>query len=133
MKLKNLKTNEEIQIPNGMMWVDEFSWSKAVNSKEYSLNGSLIIESGIRSFGRPITLQSAEDSGWIKRQSVGILQRWAESLQELEFTDISGEAHKVMFDNSSDESVSFQPVSGFTDGISGEWYYGSVKLFEIGN
>ena len=73
------------------------------------------------------------ETGWIKRQSVGILQIWAESLQELEFTDISGKAHKVMFDNSSDESVSFQPVSGFTDGLSGEWYYGSVKLFEIGN
>ena len=131
MKIKNIKTSEEIQIPKGMMWIDEFNWSKAVNSKEYSLNGSLIVESGVRSFGRPITLQGAEDTGWIKRATVGILQQWAESLQEFEFTDISGNAHRVLFDNTSEEAISFEPVSGFTDGLNGEWYYGSIKMFEI--
>ena len=131
MQLKNLKTNEVIEIPKGMMWVDEFNWSKTVNSKEYSLNGSLIVETGIRSFGRPITLQSDENSGWVKRSSVGKLQEWADKMVELEFTDILNVSRKCVFDNSNDEAVNFQPVSGFTDGLQGEWYIGSVKMFEI--
>jgi len=47
-----------IQIPRGMVWVDEFDWNPVEKSIEYSITGALLIDSGVRLAGRTITLQA---------------------------------------------------------------------------
>ena len=60
----------DVQLPQDLEWVDEFSWSPIQQSVETSLTGALIIQESTQLKGRPITLQGKDDMGWIPR-SIG--------------------------------------------------------------
>lgn len=57
-------TLDGLSLPAGMIWQDEFDWSPALSSLEYSLTGALVIDGGTRQSGRPITLAASDDRGW---------------------------------------------------------------------
>ena len=60
-----------LTLPAGLVWRDEFAWSPVAQAEEYSLTGALIVQTGVRLAGRPITLAgwaSGRDySAWISR------------------------------------------------------------------
>ena len=56
-----------LQLPRGMVWADEFSWTPVEKKLEYSLTGAALIDVGVRLAGRPITLSGAAEAGWIRR------------------------------------------------------------------
>ncbi|MDP9965084.1 hypothetical protein J2W37_002804 [Variovorax paradoxus] len=68
-----------LQIPRGMVWADEFGWSRVEKSLEYSLTGAALIDAGVRLAGRPITLQGEVDAGWIRRGALTALQALADA------------------------------------------------------
>jgi hypothetical protein len=68
-----------LQIPRGMVWSDEFRWSRVEKSLEYSVTGAALIDAGVRLAGRPITLQGEVEAGWIKRGALTALQVLADS------------------------------------------------------
>lgn len=39
-------------------WTDEFEWDAVAQTQERSLSGALIVQEGVKLFGRPITLAS---------------------------------------------------------------------------
>jgi len=49
-----------VNLPDLLMWVDEWVWTPAVVSRSYSITGAEIIESGDRQSGRPITLDTLD-------------------------------------------------------------------------
>lgn len=67
-----------VQIPRGMVWVDEFNWSAVEKSVGYGLTGSLLVDVGVKQAGRPITLQGEGDAGWIRREVLQALQGLAD-------------------------------------------------------
>ena len=60
----------DIQLPQDLEWIDEFTWSPIQQSVDTTLSGALVIQESRQLRGRPITLQGKEDMGWIQR-SVG--------------------------------------------------------------
>ena len=46
-----------IQIPRGLVWVDEHDWTPVESATEYSITGALLVDAGTRLAGRPITLE----------------------------------------------------------------------------
>ena len=74
-----------LPIPRGMVWSDEFGWSRIEKSLEYSLTGAALIDVGIRQAGRPITLQGEVEAGWIKRGALVALRELAETEPEGEY------------------------------------------------
>lgn len=68
-----------LQIPRGMVWSDEFRWSRVEKSLEYSVTGAALIDAGVRLAGRPITLQGEVEAGWIKRGALTALQALADA------------------------------------------------------
>lgn len=56
---------DTVQLPRGLVWVDEFDWRPVEASTEYTLGGALVYESATRLAGRPITLQANDDAGWL--------------------------------------------------------------------
>lgn len=55
---------DTVQLPRGLIWVDEFAWRPVEAATEYALNGALVHDSATRLAGRPITLQADADAGW---------------------------------------------------------------------
>lgn len=56
---------DTVQLPRGLIWVDEFDWRPVEASTEYTLSGALVYDSATRQAGRPITLQANDDAGWL--------------------------------------------------------------------
>lgn len=46
-----------ITLPTDLNWVDEFKWSPVIQSQEYAISGSLVVDDWVKLAGRPITLQ----------------------------------------------------------------------------
>lgn len=68
MATNRFHTLGAIQIPRGMVWVDEFAWSAYERASERSTTGALLLDGAMKKKGRPITLQGQQDAGWINRQ-----------------------------------------------------------------
>ncbi len=68
-----------IDIPRRLVWIDEFHWSAMERAQERGLTGKLIVDLARRQGGRPITLASAEDHGWLPRAAVQALQALADA------------------------------------------------------
>jgi hypothetical protein len=66
-----------LQIPRGMIWVDEFDWASVDRSSEYGLTGALVLDAAVKTNGRPITLQGVDDQGHILRSAVQSLYAMA--------------------------------------------------------
>ncbi len=68
-----------IDIPRRLVWTDEFQWSAMERAQEMGLTGKLILDVAPRQGGRPITLASADDHGWLSRTQVLALQALADA------------------------------------------------------
>ena len=75
-------TLDALQLPDEMIWIDEYSWSKVRISEKLSLSGVRnITENRLPSdSGRPITLTS--DYAWIRKSYLDILFNWSEELNK---------------------------------------------------
>ena len=99
-----------IELPRGMLWVDEFDWSAVEKSVDRSITGALVIDAMARVEGRPITLQAVEDQGWIRRQTLLAVKALAEEPgAEYALVLADGRGFTVQF--AADSPVSARPIS----------------------
>lgn len=78
MRLIRKSTSETVSIEDGFFWSDEFSWKSKEQSLEYAMDGTPIIQEGIKLSGRSITLEPAESGmGWASLRVVRMLQAWS--------------------------------------------------------
>lgn len=100
-----------IVIPGGLIWVDEYNWVAPVRAHEYSITGALIVDVGTRQAGRPITLQGANDHGWVKRKTLDALWQLASAASETDEHELilaDGRHYTVRF--SSEDPISATPI-----------------------
>ncbi len=48
-------------LPDGLHWSDEYQWSPIEQSIEFGLTGALIVQTAVKTAGRPITLRGAKN------------------------------------------------------------------------
>lgn len=68
---------DTVQLPRGLIWVDEFAWRPVQASTEYTLTGALVHDTATRLAGRPITLRADADAGWMRRDVAQAVQALA--------------------------------------------------------
>lgn len=91
-------TLDTIALDCSIKWTDEFMWNKAVSKADFSLAGTLLVQSAARLAGRPITLESDEDAGWVTRGTVKALAALAETPgREMVLTLSDGRTFDVIF------------------------------------
>ncbi|WP_232537933.1 hypothetical protein [Comamonas testosteroni] len=99
-----------IELPRGMLWVDEFNWSAVQKTVERGITGAQIIDAASRIEGRPITLQAVEDQGWIRRATLLTVQAMADvpdAQYPLKLAD--GREFTVQF--AADDPIAATPIS----------------------
>lgn len=135
MKLKDTVTNEEISLPNGLIWVDEFDWTPLQATNTYTLSGALVIEQGKRLAGRPISLESPQDDmAWVSRGLVSVLLSWAQRaerrfLLSLEYPTDTRQ-FLVVF-NCSVDPIGARPVRGFASHTPESEFRVALKFIEV--
>jgi hypothetical protein len=121
-----------LPIPRGMVWADEFGWSRVQKALEYSMTGAALIDVGVRLAGRPITLQGEVEAGWIKRGALVALQALAEANPEGEHLLVlaDGRTFNVQF-APVDLPIEAKPVARPELPIESYPYVATVRLIEI--
>ncbi|MGR0306573.1 hypothetical protein [Acinetobacter beijerinckii] len=135
MRLKRKATSETVQLEDGFLFSDEFSWKPIEQNQEFSVDGTLIIQEGKKKSGRPITLLSKENSqGWVKRSVLSVIQDWS-ALQDEQFTLIFEYPHdnrqfNVIF-NHAQGAIEADPVKGFPTVSNEDYYKVTLKFLEV--
>lgn len=62
-----------IDLPPGLLWIDEYTYSAYEQAISRGLTGSLVVELAPKLAGRPLTLAGAEDRGWMTQETLDAL------------------------------------------------------------
>lgn len=133
-KLTNIITNAVIELDDELYPTDEHDWSPVVASSEYTLTGALAIQQGVRLAGKPITLQSQEDMGWLTRDTVNTLRAECAKVETTFWLDyIADDAIqrvKVMFDHAKNP-IEAAPMKGFISPRADDFFLVTLRFIEV--
>ena len=122
-----------IDLPRGMVWVDEFDWVAAERAVEYSTTGALLVDVGTRQAGRPITLQADDDAGWrgMTRATLAALRALAANTATPTHTLTLADARvfTVMF--APDNPLQARPIGRPELPAAAHPYVATVRLLEV--
>jgi len=119
-----------IILPEDLIWVDEFDWQQTAESKEYSLSGSLLVDTGTKLKGRMITLQGEVDAGWITRTDILLLQTLANTNATMTLTLNDSRTFQVRFDYNA-KSVEGKPIVDYSTPAGADYYQIILRLYEV--
>ena len=128
-------TLNNIKLPDGLKFSDEFAWSPLAQANEYSLTGSLLVEQTTRLAGRPITLVGGQQFAWLTRSEVSTLKALLDTGAELTLTLHDARSFTVL--PAAEEPLSVTPLpivldSGPANPSSTTRYIlESLKLIEV--
>ena len=103
-------TLDTISLPD-LHWVDEIEWTPvAQNDDERSITGALMIDTGLKQAGRPITLIGGKNWGWISYQTLTELKAFAAVAGKEMTLTLGTTTYTVMFRHSDGPPISAAPV-----------------------
>lgn len=126
---KKFHTLGTVQLPRGMVWIDEHDWSPVEKATAYSTTGALLVDVAVRQAGRPITLQGEPHAGWMRRSVLDAL--WALAADPvaqhtLELAD--GRTFTVIF---TQDPISAKPIARPELPPTHYPYFATLRLLEI--
>lgn len=131
MILRSISDNIAVTLSDDLLWVDEHQWTPTVTTVSYSLTGSLLVESSVKKAGRPVTLQSEPDMGWVERRDVNLIYAWACLSGLILRLELKNQApFNVMFRH-GDGAVESAPVLGYGAYLDQEYYRLTLRLMQV--
>lgn len=119
-----------IALPNDLHWRDEYDWHPVTQRGEYTLAGSLVVESAAKQAGRPITLQGADDYGWMRREQLDQVTAWAAVPGRVMQIQLRGVARDVAFDHER-QAITARPLVEYSDPIDDDRYIVELRFIEV--
>ena len=105
-----------MELPDRLIWTDEYSWSPVVSEARYGTEGSLLLHVGTRKAGRPITLDGRVSNAWISRAQCDQVCAWAAIAAANFELVLRGVARTVSFDRSNGGGFQADPIWRLEDG-----------------
>jgi hypothetical protein len=118
-----------LSLPDELDWPDEFSWRPVVQASEYALDGALIVEHATRLAGRPITLKSGEEWGFITRAQLEQLATWGANPAQALVLTLRGVTYDVVFRH-TDTAIEHEMVLFEGLPIAGDYYRVTLRFLE---
>lgn len=121
-----------LYLPGDMVWHEHFGWSPVVQHVGYTLTGALVVETGTKQAGKPITLSSGADFALITKAVADQLLAWAE-IPGKQLTFIAhGTTYSVMYRHDDPPAVEATLLAeGKNPLVSTDWMRVTLKLMEI--
>lgn len=119
-----------IQLPDDLIWINEFDWSPIVQSRSYTLTGAQIVESGKMLAGRPITMAGDETSAWISRATLKSLYALLDTDPAMLLTLHDGRSFNVKFDHAQ-QPIQAKLVVDYNNPDDSDFYTLSLKFFTV--
>lgn len=122
-------TLDAITLPDDLIWSDEFDFVPMQQQESYTLTGALIVETGLKQAGRPITL-SGVDSGWITRQTLKSLYAKLSSAAVMVLTLQDARTFNVIWRNGQ-QPIEAKPVQENINFQDGDYYTLTIRLMQV--
>lgn len=118
-------------LPADLLWSDEFTATAVAQSTQRALDGSLVVFYGPRQAGRPITLESQPDAGWLTRTQVEAIALRAASPGGLYTLNLRGQTWQVMFRHHDAPAFEAKPLVPVANPQAGDFYLATIKLMTV--
>lgn len=118
-----------LALPGDLIWTDEFQWNPVERATEYAVTGALVVDVGERLAGRPITLESMDDGGWVSRTTLLALYSMAGDPDlTMVLTHGDGRTFNVTF---AEPPFEAEQVVAYSDPVGTTWYQLTLRLIEV--
>lgn len=121
---------DNLTLPSDLIWFDEFDWTPIEQSRAYSVTGALIIQTGTKQAGRPITLSGDDRSGLISRADLATLQSKLTANNALVLTLNDARTFNVTFDHSKNP-IEAKPWIDYSTPDSSDFYTLKISLITV--
>jgi len=119
-------------LPDDLIWSDEYDWSTVSQNISKSITGNLIIQEASQQKGRKFTLSGSEDSAWITKATLDLLQAKVDTTDLQMTLNYHGTNYNVMFNRSGNESpLSTRQIYNLAAPDSDHIYSITINLFEV--
>jgi hypothetical protein len=122
-------TLDAIPLPDDLIWIDEFDWTPMQQAKSYTLTGALVIESGQKQAGRPITLAGGDNAAWATRSQVEALSAKLVGDPTMTLTLHDGRTFSVKWVH--DNPIQSKLILDYNNPIVSDWYSLTIKLMAV--
>lgn len=123
-------TLDNTELPEDLIWIDEFDWTPAEQRTTYTLTGALIVETGIKQTGRAITLVGGPDAAWITRATLTALYNKLSVTASMTLTLNDGRIFNVVF-NHSQKPIEAAPIIDYATPDNADWYSLTLRLMQV--
>ncbi|AMO56113.1 hypothetical protein GZ77_04700 [Endozoicomonas montiporae] len=104
-------TLDEIELPDDLLWINEFNWNPVEQTTDRSLSGALLVQEQSLLHGRPIELSGNDESGWVPRSTVEALLLLAQTPNKIMTLTLPDErTFTVIFDRRNGSPIQAQQV-----------------------
>ena len=91
-------------------WTDEWEWNAIEQQQDRSLSGALILQEGVKLYGRPITL-SSNGGAWFTLAKVRALEALAAApARVMQLTLPTGSSYHVVWNRAAGPAVQAKPI-----------------------
>jgi hypothetical protein len=122
-----------LAIPYDLVWTDEGEWNAVEQTITRGLTGALIIQQGIRTHGRPITLEpDGNVTGWWPRSHIAQAQTWADAAEQVLTLTWRGVAYTVQFRHEgTTPGFEWTPLRPFADPSATDHVLPTFRLITV--
>jgi hypothetical protein len=122
-------TLDSIALPDDLVWVDEFAYTPVIQELAWAVDGTLIIQQGIKLAGRTITLSGGENYGWITRATLLLVHAKAIAGVTCTLTLSDSRVFSVKF--RQDNPLEAHPVLDYASPDASDFYYITLPFIEV--
>lgn len=124
------KDGTPLALPDDLIWTDEFAWRPVQSAMRWSIAGALLVDSGTRLAGRPITLAGGDGFGWLSRAALDTLETWKGIAGQALVLNYRGADHAVVFDHEAG-AIDARPVIDYPAYLPGDYYVATLRFLKV--
>lgn len=114
-----------------LIWRDREAYASVAQGVERTLGGRLVVDASGVSQGRPITLVSERNQGWLNYATVKVLQGLAEVVGGMSTLVIGTESYTVMFRHEDAPAFEATPLVKRLNPADDDWFLVTLKLMTV--
>lgn len=119
-----------LDLPDDLIWTDEFDWSPVVANERFSIGGAPITDYGLKLSGQPMTLTGDVSYGWSLRSTVETLEVWKRIPNLVLTLNYRSVDHQVRFDNVGGRAVEAKPLVDYDVYLPGDFYVLTLRFLK---
>lgn len=119
-----------VTLPASLFWENEYEWNPVEQEANFTLTGALVVEASTKQTGRPITLRSLPNMGWIPRSYLNQMYTWASEAGKELTLNLRGVSRTVVFDHEKG-SIESELIGYHNDPTDAAKYSIVLRFLEI--